>query len=525
MDNVLQSQTIGQNVSETRDSGSVGHHVNSSATDSQNNCTFGSNTTSQPMAVITESGLNSTNTSFMSEVYPNFLFSPLSITVMLGLLLRASSDNVLQSQTIGQNVSETRDSGSVGHHVNSSSTDSQNNCTLGSNTTSQPMAVITESGLNSTNTSFMSEVYPNFLFSPLSITVMLGLLLRASSGHSYNELYNALELNKSIANVNDFEKSVENTLNYFKPSLNSMANTELEISNGICVRDGTKIITNFLNDSDRYFSAKVKAINFKLGFDKSDQKISKWIENNTKSRLMSDKIRLEPLKEDTNLLLLNTLYLTAVDFHNRLLIKRDFYAFGSRIIKTQFNQRAEIVNITNSPLFKSSFLEIPFDANNNNGKRFSLIIVLPNHNHSLESVEKILFANQHLFTAQLANMSSHLVNVMIPQNFITPECWRLDRLLPHIGIKSIFQSETSLMTKISAVESLHMSRIYHESYLRFKQPLNNNHIIHGSTNTEATGSQKQATIVSDFIANRPFLYIIIERNSSALLLMGRVAII
>ncbi|XP_054167196.1 intracellular coagulation inhibitor 1-like isoform X2 [Oppia nitens] len=377
---------------------------------------------------------------------------------------------------------------------------------------------------------FMCEVYPNFLFSPISISVMMALLLRTSSGQSYNEIHDVLQLNvsyHSIDNIQELEECVENVLNYLQTPIatESMANNELKLNNRICLRDGTKIITNFMSDADKYFAAKIKAINFRLARNITDQKLAKWLENSTRSQLISHKIRLDPLREDTAMLVMSNLYMNAIDFSNGLFIKSDFFAFGWRPIKTEYIQWTKLANITTSARLNSSILKIPLQSDTVTvNKKFELIIVLPNHNHSLESTERQIFSTPNILFNELNNMTARVVNAMIPQSFIVSNCLRLDRILPHIGVKSVFQSETSQLTKLTA-ENLYINRIYHESYFEFKRPNNNNPIFHGSINTESTGSEKQVSIESEFIANRPFIYMIIETNSSALILMGRITII
>jgi hypothetical protein len=92
----------------------------------------------------------------------------------------------------------------------------------------------------------MSSAYPNFIFSPISVSVLLTLLLRASSSNSYNEIYQAMELNKKNLNsCNLIENTVEQVLNHLKLSLNKTEQNglELELNNEICLKDGTKIFT------------------------------------------------------------------------------------------------------------------------------------------------------------------------------------------------------------------------------------------------------------------------------------------
>ncbi len=151
------------------------------------------------------------------------------------------------------------------------------------------------------------------------------------------------------------------------------------------------------------------------------------------------------------------------------------------------------------------------------------MIILPQSNHSIQSVESLIFNHTVLFFNELANMCSHFVNVIIPQQFISPECWRFDRILPHIGIKSVFQPETSLLTRISAFENMHIIRIHHESYIELTKQ--NNDLFHGSQNSELIGKQKTCIIESDFISNRPFIYLVMEKSSTALIFIGRVNII
>ena len=367
---------------------------------------------------------------------------------------------------------------------------------------------------------FMSSMFPNFIFSPISISVMLTLLLRASSGNSHNELCSTLSLNSSTLNMTKLQNSVQQTLEYLRNPMKTMNGIELEANNGILLRDGTKIITNFLHDSNSYFGAKVKGINFKLGFKTAQEKITKWIEDNTKSRLITNRINFESIKVDTNIIILSDLYFNVItNFANSLLIEKDFYAFGSHPINTEFYQRAENHNITSSRFFNSTILEMILNTDGSH-KRFSMIIILPNSNQSLDSVEELVVDNNDQFLTEISNMTSRFVNVMLPNELTQPGIWRLDRILPYIGIKGIFQPETSLLTKISSFESLYVNRIYHESFFGFK-PLNNN-VFHGSKNTVSVGNTKQVAVESDFIANRPFIYMIIERKSSAIILMAKI---
>ena len=370
---------------------------------------------------------------------------------------------------------------------------------------------------------FMSSVYPNFMFSPINLSLVLLLLLRASSGDSYNEIYEALQLNNS-ANLTTIQDSVSHAIYYFKHPLavSSINGIELELSNGICLRDGTKVITTFLTEANKIFGTKIKGINFKLGIKRTDRKLAKWFAHFTRSSLLRNQIALDPITEDTNAVIFNSLYLSAVThIHNGLLIRSDFYALGSRVIRTQFVQKTDKFNISHSDMFKSTFIEIPFRSEDE--KIISLIIVRPNANYSLDSVEKIIASNGDQFLTEIAiNMTLRSVNVVLPYKFIRPQVWRMDRILPHIGIKSIFQPETSLLTKISGLESISISRMYDETYVNFKKI---NNVFHAKMATNSTEEALQSATESDFIANRPFLYAIIERKSSAIILMGKITII
>jgi serine protease inhibitor len=136
-------------------------------------------------------------------------------------------------------------------------------------------------------------------------------------------------------------------------------------------------MTNFLHDSNQFFGAKVKGINFKLGNNRTDN-IGKWIKDNTKSCLLKSKLTLDSFKVDTNIVMFNSVYFTAQwipDFQNSLLIRCDFYALGSRLISTQFIRKAVTLNTKSSQLFSSLVLEIPFHSDRNNS-RFVLMIAV-----------------------------------------------------------------------------------------------------------------------------------------------------
>jgi serine protease inhibitor len=60
---------------------------------------------------------------------------------------------------------------------------------------------------------------------------------------------------------------------------------------------------------------------------------------------------LDSFKADTNIVMFNSVYFTAQwipDFQNSLLIRSDFYALGSRVISTQFIQKAVKLNTRSS---------------------------------------------------------------------------------------------------------------------------------------------------------------------------------
>jgi serine protease inhibitor len=70
---------------------------------------------------------------------------------------------------------------------------------------------------------------------------------------------------------------------------------------------------------------------------------------------------------------------------------------------------------------------------------------------------------------------------------------------------------------------MHIIRIHHESYIELIKQ--NNDLFHGSQNSELIGKQKTCIIESDFISNRPFIYLVMEKSSTALIFIGRVNII
>lgn len=92
-----------------------------------------------------------------------------------------------------------------------------------------------------------------------------------------------------------------------------------------------------------------------------------------------------------------------------------------------------------------------------------------------------------------------------------------------MGIRTVFNPDTAELTFISAYERLVVDRIYHEAVFEFKE--SGAAIASGPElgQIQNEPSPKNSSEPSkEFYANKPFVFLIVEKSLSSVMFMGRV---
>jgi serpin B len=285
--------------------------------------------------------------------------------------------------------------------------------------------------------------------------------------------------------------------------------TALAIANSIWYRTGFSVKQPFINIKKNYFDAEVKA----LDFSKSDAAgiINQWCADKTKNRIKD--IIANPIPNDVMMYLINALYFKSKwesQFDKANTKQDDFTKSNNTTLRVNMmEQKADYPYYANEYL---QCVELPYG----NGA-FSMVAMLPAENTNLDQLI------EYLDETTWNNVSDNLLygkqNVWLKLPRFKIECdMILNDPIKNVGMNLIFDKFLADFTNISN-DALAVSLIKQKTFVEVNEEGTEAAAVTtiGITATMAPSP----TLPVQFFANRPFLYLIKEKSTGAILFIGR----
>lgn len=336
----------------------------------------------------------------------------------------------------------------------------------------------------STENKLFTELSPNpeenIVFSPASILSLLNLLKIGSKGLTYGEL-STLEGIDRILTTKDFKDS------------------ELALNNFILHAIGVQMRNSYLDNIAPLFDqTSIRSINFSA--PKAHETVNEIVKIATNGHITNVISKFPPY---TALFLLNTIYFNMEwqkPFEKEAIKQVSFYAFGAEFPVNMMSGIAEQYVET------SNYVGFLKNYKNNN---FVFVGMLPKDNANIKIPKNFEFQNMLLLQEQRS------VEIEIPK-FEAETKVDLRPALENMGIKTIFTSNADFSVMTNSKVSL--AEIKHQVKLIVSDK--------GSEGAASTSTMmKTASIkrkpLPKLVFNRPFYYMIVDRNTSQVLFMGR----
>ncbi len=336
----------------------------------------------------------------------------------------------------------------------------------------------------------------NAFVSPLSLTMALGMLYNGTSPEAAAEMAEALGMGDFTAQeINDHYRTLMDAL------LQADPRTALAIANSIWAREGYQVKPPFYDVNREYYNAEVRS----LPFDQAAvDAINKWCADNTNNRI--PKI-LDVIPTDVVMYLINAVYFKGqwkFKFNKAETRDTNFYlADGStRSVKMMSLSNGTIPSYGDE---RVKCVDLPYG----NGA-FSMMIMMPSRmDDSLDDLVASLDGD--MYSEIVDGLYDKSWPVSIPR--WKQECeFGLNDAVANLGIRRIF-GEGSL-TGINDDPRLVVSEIRQKTFVEVNEE-----------GTEAAAVTivgiETTSVPPSFIADRPFLYLIRERSTGAILFMGR----
>jgi serpin B len=288
------------------------------------------------------------------------------------------------------------------------------------------------------------------------------------------------------------------------------AKGRFQVGNAVWVQQHFGLADTFRTLVRTHYAAEVREVDFMDEAEAARNTINQWVAGKTADKiptLLGD----HALAADTRLVLTSTLYLKA-DWLERFsqgdTADGIFHLADGKTVTVPLMQGLRLAPYFDEGTYEA--LALPFD-----GKRLSMVVLLPKMKHGLGQLEKALSGEQ--LTRVLARLRPASVEVALPRFSVAGKA-DLAKALTALGLGRAFSNAD--FSGIATAERLSLDKLIHEVHVDV-----NEEGVEASAATAVPVKRRSLTGSSDrtFRADRPFLFLIRDDPTGCLLFLGRVA--
>ncbi len=340
----------------------------------------------------------------------------------------------------------------------------------------------------------------NVFISPLSISTALAMTYQGAAGTTREAMAKALQISGLDSGV--LNESYKNLLRYLKQTDGKL---QLDINNSIWIREGKSIKKDFLETNKNIFDAYVTTLDFSQ--EKAAGTINKWIDDSTKGKIK--KMIDPPIPSDIIMYLINAIYFKGQwsdKFEKDQTSDSKFHEGNGKESDVKMMNRYGTVDFAQNDDYKA--VRLPYGKG-----RMAMYCILPQEGKDINDFIKSMDKEKW---ASIKNAISERkdVHLQIPRFNLEYGIKNLNDALTGLGMGEAF-SDNANFSGIG--DSIAISRVLHKAIIEVNEE--------GSTAAGVTVVEVRETAAAldtpEFIADRPFVFIIADDETGAILFMGK----
>ena len=355
----------------------------------------------------------------------------------------------------------------------------------------------------------------NEFISPYSISAALLLLSMGTDGTTKKQILTSMF---TTGMVNDVHMGYK-TLN---TKIESRANTgvTLSVANRLFASDRFTILQKYVTDTLTYYGSEVQRLDFTTQAEQSRVLINNWISTQTHDKIR-DMIPKRFINGNTIMVLANAIYFKGMwkrKFDARRTMKKNFMVGPNNQMQVDMmHDQFKAISGEHTTL-NCKVLQLPYS-----GDQVSMVLILPNDKNGLTQLEnRLTFAK---FQELLSGLRKQDTIIRIPK-FKVEESYDLKPILRHLGISEIFDPTTANFTKMVSPQlnshGVYVSNARHKSYIEVNEE-STEAVATTTIEMIVTSAQIYTTPPFEFIADHPFMFVILDNETKTTLFMGRYA--
>ncbi len=341
----------------------------------------------------------------------------------------------------------------------------------------------------------------NVFISPLSISTALAMTYQGAEGTTREAMANALQLSGLDGEV--LNESYKNLLRYLKQADSKL---QLDINNSIWIREGKPIKEEFLSVNKTIFDAYVTTLDFSQASAAST--INKWIDDSTKGKIK--KMIDPPIPSDIIMYLINAIYFKGQwsdQFDTKMTFGSRFNSMDGKTSDIMMMSRYGTVIFGKTEEYKA--VRLPYGKGD-----IAMYCILPEKGTDINDFVEQMNLEKW---AEIRNTLKETkdVRLQIPRFNLEYGIKNLNDALTGLGMGVAFSNDANFS---GMGDNIAISRVLHKAVIEVNEE--------GSTAAGVTVVEmKETSAVMDppeFIADRPFVFIIADDETGSILFMGKV---
>lgn len=353
----------------------------------------------------------------------------------------------------------------------------------------------------------------NRVISPASIVFAFAMTYAGAEGETAQELATAFHFDAA-------GESLHSGLASLMAAWNQEGAVDLSVANRLFGEKSYTFHDAFVKLTADTYAAPMQPMDFKGNADGSRQEINTWVQERTKDRIR-DLLPSGSIDASTRLVLVNAIYLKAdwlLPFEKQATHPATFHAKGGDV-QAPTMAMTENLAIAADAGAGVRLLQLPYK-----GDRLAMLLVLPDAVDGLAAVEAKLDAAalERWAAAVDAPAARKEVDLRLPKLKIDPaSSTPLKTTLMAMGVKRAFDEENAQFGKMAPTPPpLYISDAFHKAFIEVDEKGTEAAAATAVVMAEGAGMAPEPP--AQFHVDRPFLFVLRDRTSGAVLFMGRV---
>ncbi|XP_058222741.1 serpin-ZX-like [Rhododendron vialii] len=355
----------------------------------------------------------------------------------------------------------------------------------------------------------------NLVFSPPLIHVVLGLIAAGSKGQTQSQVLSFLN-SKSTDDLNSLTSQLVSLV--FVDG-GPTGGPTLSYANGVWVDQSLSLKPSFKKVVDTVYKASLNHVDFPTQADEVTNEVNQWAEKQTNG-LIKEVLPSDSVDDLTRLIFANALYFKGAwteKFDASKTKDQDFHLLNGSSVRIPFMTSKNDQFVSKFDSFK--VLRLPYKQGEEK-RGFSMYVILPNAKDGLSALMEKVSSESGFLDRHLPRRKVEVGIFRIPK-FKFSFGFEASEVLKGLGLDLPFspgEGELTEMVESTTVgRNLYVSSIFHKACIEVNEE-----------GTEAAAASAFVAKVCcyvepiDFVADHPFLFVIREDMTGAVLFIGQV---